>query len=238
MNADDLGADLRAAIGDQVLSATTLAELCRRGTARLGAVAASLSLRTEADPDGIVVHTGAPAETLGELQLALGEGPAAGAYAQRRPVVVADIGDAHGRWPVFAAAAAAEGVAAVFAFPLQVGAVRLGTWCLYRDRPGPLEESEWVEAMVVAEVLLNAVLELQFGAPPGALGPALDSLAEGRAVVHQATGMIAAHLEVGIPDAYVRLRALAYAEGRTVREIATEVVEGTLRLDQPNQDPA
>ena len=42
------------------------------------------------------------------------------------------------RWPVFAPAARQAGAAAVFAFPLQVGAIRAGVMGLYRERPGPL----------------------------------------------------------------------------------------------------
>src|SRR5450755_3611990 len=42
------------------------------------------------------------------------------------------------RWPVFAPAAATVGVAATFAFPVQVGGIRLGVLDLYRDTTGGL----------------------------------------------------------------------------------------------------
>src|SRR5260370_27957484 len=78
-------------------------------------------------------------ELLGELQLPVGEGPGPDAAACGGPVLASDLGevDAVRRWPVFAPAARRAGAAAVFAFPLQVGAIRAGVMGLYRARPCP-----------------------------------------------------------------------------------------------------
>ena len=58
----------------------------------------------------------------------------------------------------------------------------------------------------------------------------LETLASSRAEVHQATGMISVQLEVSAAEALVRLRAHAYAEGRTLRDVAADVVGRRLRL--------
>jgi hypothetical protein len=42
------------------------------------------------------------------------------------------------RWPAFAQAGVGAGILAVFAFPLALGAIRLGVLVLYRDRSGVL----------------------------------------------------------------------------------------------------
>ena len=52
-----------------------------------------------------------------------------------------------------------------------------------------------------------------------------------RRVVHQATGMIAAQLDIAVAEALVRLRSHAYAEGRPIDDIAARVVARTLRFD-------
>jgi hypothetical protein len=44
------------------------------------------------------------------------------------------------RWPAFAQAGVDAGVLAVFAFPLAIGAIRIGVLVLYRDRPGTFVE--------------------------------------------------------------------------------------------------
>ena len=54
---------------------------------------------------------------------------------------------------------------------------------------------------------------------------------DGRAVVHQATGMITIQLGTSLADALLRLRAHAYASGRTVSDIAADVVDRRLRFD-------
>ncbi len=76
-------------------------------------------------------------ELLAELELTLGEGPGRDAAEASGPVLASDLGDAGAarRWPLFAAAACEAGAAAVFAFPLQVGAIRAGVMGLYRARP-------------------------------------------------------------------------------------------------------
>ena len=63
-----------------------------------------------------------------DLELTLGEGPGQDAAEASGPVLASDLGDAGAarRWPLFAAAACEAGAAAVFAFPLQVGAIRAG----------------------------------------------------------------------------------------------------------------
>jgi AmiR/NasT family two-component response regulator len=50
--------------------------------------------------------------------------------------------------------------------------------------------------------------------------------------VHQATGMIAAQLNVGVAEALVRLRANAFATDRPIDQVATEVVTGRRRFEE------
>ena len=100
---------------------------------------------------------------------------------------------------------------AIFGFPLQVGAVRLGALNLYCDRPGPLTDDQHADALVMADVAAQAVLVLQANAPPGKLAAELEAGADFQYVVHQASGMVAAQLDVSVgqaldPAAGVRLR--------------------------------
>ena len=53
------------------------------------------------------------------------------------PVLQADLArTAATLWPAFSSRALEAGIAAVFAFPLQIGAVRMGVLDLYRDDAG------------------------------------------------------------------------------------------------------
>ncbi len=75
---------------------------------------------------------------LEDLQFTLGEGPGIDAHTSGRPVFEPHLAEST-LWPVFAAAAEEAGMLACFAFPLSVGAIRLGALDLYRGRSGSLD---------------------------------------------------------------------------------------------------
>jgi hypothetical protein len=49
--------------------------------------------------------------------------------------------------------------------------------------------------------------------------------------VHQATGMVAVQLEVGVGQALIRLRAHAFGNDRPLTQVASAVVGRSLRFD-------
>src|SRR6266496_4462075 len=157
-------------------------------------------------------------------------------------MLASDLGDAGAarRWPLFAAAACEAGAAAVFAFPLQVGAIRAGVMGLYRARPGPLNAFQLGEALVFADtatlLLLESGRQAAGGAGPGLEGQPPD-LAAHRAEIDQATGMLTEQLGVGIAEAFIRLRAYAYVSDLRLTDVARDIVARRLRL-QPDPDPA
>jgi GAF domain-containing protein len=173
-----------------------------------------------------------------ELQYTLEEGPCVDAYLQDRPVLEPNLAEPRTpRWFAFAPPAVEAGVRAIFGFPLQVGAVRLGALNLYRARPGPLSDEQNADALVLAGVAARAVLAMQAHAPPGELAPELERGANFHFVVHQATGMVGAELGVSAGDALRRLRAYAFTNGRMLTEVANDVVARKLRFDDPRLGP-
>jgi hypothetical protein len=123
------------------------------------------------------------------------------------------------------------GVRAIFGFPLQVGAVRLGALNLYCDRTGQLTDDQHVDALVMADVAAQAILVLQANAPPGKLAAELEAGADFQYVVHQASGMVAAQLDVSVGQAIIRLRAYAFGNDRPLLQVAEDVVSRRLRFD-------
>ncbi len=85
------------------------------------------------------------------LQNELGEGPCLEAYRRGQAVAISDLG-ADSRFPCFSPRARAEGLAAVFTFPLRLNSDRLGALDLYRSTPGPLNEPDMEAAQVLADV--------------------------------------------------------------------------------------
>ena len=149
-----------------------------------------------------------------------------------RPVLAPDL--AHtgpGRWPGFSAGALYAGIRAVFALPLQVGAVRVGVLDLYWDRAGALSREELADALTFAEAATTILLHLQGrqdqndGSAPGAI-PVLEDRAE----VHQATGMVAEQAGLSLGQALVLLRARAYAAEQPIVAASREVLAGVVHF--------
>jgi hypothetical protein len=134
------------------------------------------------------------------------------------------------RWLAFSGPAIEAGVRAIFGFPLRVGAVRLGALNLHSDQPRALTDDQHADALVMADVASQAVLALQADAPPGTLGAALEMDANFQYVVHQASGIVAARLDVSVGQAPIRLKAYAFGNGRPLTEVAEDVAARRLRF--------
>lgn len=186
-------------------------------------------------PAGAVCTTDRVSSLIEELQYTLGEGPCVDAYHLDRPVLEPDLADPDTpRWLAFTPPAVEAGARAIFGFPLQVGAVRLGALDLYRDQPGPLSDDQYADALVLAGVAARAVLATQAPAPPGEIGAEVEAGANFRLAVHQAAGMVSVQLGISVADALVRLRAYAFGNNRLLADVADEVVTRKLRLDDPS----
>ena len=206
--------------------------LCSVSAEVAGATGAGIMLMSGDVPRGSLCSTDKVSALIEQLQYDLGEGPCVDAYNQDRPVAEVDMADPVViRWLAFTVPAVQAGARAVFGFPLQVGAVRLGALNLYRDRPGPLTDEQHADALVMADIAAQTVLMLQAEAPPGTVSAELEAHADFRYVVHQASGMVAAQLDVTVGVALIRLRAHAFGNGRTLEDVARDVVGRRLRFD-------
>lgn len=163
---------------------------------------------------------------LADLQLTLGEGPVVDASTDDLVVLEPDLAIVPvGRWPAFTAEATALGVRAVFALPLRLGVIRVGTLILHRDTAGPLSVTELGDALTFADAVTLTLL-IDDESRAGAGGPIGHDTA-----VYQASGMVSVQLGVTVAEALVRLRAYAYGNNRSTGEVAADVVARRLRFD-------
>jgi hypothetical protein len=215
----------------------SVADVCAAAAASLDVSGAWVIAGDGIKPGQAMCATNLLGESLAEVQITLGEGPCHDAAISGVPVLAGDLADGVGhRWAVFAEAAARAGAAAVFAFPLRVGAIRVGVLGLYRDKEGPLDTFELGDALILADtatmLLLDGVARQTDDSRPGA-APAGQSpdLAAHDAEIAQATGMLTEQLGVSITEAFARLRAYAYAQDRRLSDVAHGIVTRRLRLD-------
>src|SRR5579883_2280842 len=121
--------------GDRARGANLPQAVAAKAALALGVDGVCAGLGT--GPSGLVLAWGheAVSTELEDLQFTLGQGPGLDAAAGS-PVLIADLAAETARWPVFAPAAAALGVRAVFALPLRIGAISVGALLAHRATPG------------------------------------------------------------------------------------------------------
>ena len=227
---------LSEAVAERAAQPDRICELCVQ---MLGVTGAGISMMTTAGNNGIVCSTDEASARIEDLQLTLGVGPCVDAVGRGAPVLVGDLtepGDVDvARWPAFMEGAAEAGVRAVFAFPLRIGAISVGALDLYRDQPGDLDRDQLPAALMAADAAALAVLNLD-SPPPTGLDPTSTAGTLYQPQVHQATGMVQVQLDVSIEDAFLMLRARAFADrapldrrcGRRRRSSATFLAGGLM----------
>ena len=206
---------------------------CEGAAAVAGVDGGWLSVMSDPARRALIHATGPQAAELEELQFTLGEGPCTDAFRSGTPVLVADLA-APGWWewwPGFTPAGVAAGAAAVFAFPLVQGAIRVGVLGLYRATPGSLSPGALSDVLVCADVALLLLLNSRAGLDGGEDGLAENGWSDDHARVYQATGMLSAQRGVGLEEALALLRGYAFSHDLTLDEVASAVVARRLRLD-------
>ena len=229
MGADRL-LDILARLAEKGSTFPSSASLCEVAT-DVSAPAVPASCSTSATRTRGTLYSSDPVSAqIEELQFTLGEGPCIDAHTAGRPVLEPDladpdhrpVGDVHPRrrWRA--------GARALFGFPLTVGAIRLGALNLYRgaralerrtarrfagrgrgDRPHhPGDAGRAGTGGARAQ---------------GAPATQLESGANLRLVVHQASGMVSVQLGLSIAEALVRLRGYAFRHDLPIEEVAARV---------------
>jgi hypothetical protein len=205
--------------------------LCAASTEIVGVDGAGVMLMSGDIRRGSLCSTDQVSHLIEDLQYTLGEGPCVDAYQQDNVVIEPDLADpVSSRWPFFTPSALQAGVRAVFGFPMRVGAVRLGALNFYRAVRGPLTGEQHADAMVVADVTARWVLEVQAGAPPGAVAVELETSADFHFAVHNAAGIVSVQEGISVTDALIRLHAHAFGGDRLLADVARDVIARKLRL--------
>jgi ANTAR domain/GAF domain len=221
------------AAGDPASIAVSLQRLCRAAARALPASGVAVSLMTQEGSSEVAAASNRTSELIEELQFTFGEGPCIDASATGRPVLASTIADqSMSRWPGYSPAVHSLGVRAVFAFPLQIGAVRLGSLDVYREWAGALSVEALSQALTFAEVATMIVLDGQEEAVRGESAAGLEDALESHFEVHQAQGMVMIQLGVDVAEAMVRLRAYAYSTERGLGDVARDILARTLTLER------
>lgn len=189
--------------------------------------AAASSLGAPFDIETIVA-TGPRSAQLDEVQIDLGEGPGWEAFRSGRPSTMSlESSDDRSAWPFLASSPAAAGVCSIVSVPLVFGPLGIGAVSLYSSAAIELDTEQFHLAESLAVLLGRAIVARALQeAENGAVvrDPFLS-----RREVHQATGMVISQTRSTPGDSLLAIRAYAYSNGMSVRDVAAEIV--ARRLD-------
>lgn len=172
--------------------------------------------------------TDARAGRVDELQFDLGEGPCWDALVSRRPVLQPNLATrSNGLWPAFSNAIRDEKIGSIFAFPLLFGPLGIGALDLYSLSPVSLTPKQQHDTTTLCAVVSRKLLRHALSDDQ----PSDAANTFSRRLIHQATGMVLVQLDTTAEDAHLIIQARAFADNRSMREIAQDVIDHRIRFD-------
>ncbi|SDY13524.1 hypothetical protein SAMN05661080_02433 [Modestobacter sp. DSM 44400] len=203
--------------------------LSRAAAEVLPADGAGISALTSPDRHVPLGASGPESELAERLQFTVGAGPCLRANHTQQPVFVVEE-DMLRRWPAFHDLLVGQTpYRGIVALPLRRGLAGGGAIDLYFEDPAAVAALDVLAAVGVGDLVTAALAEAAvWSSEVGGHGPDWLSspLATGRARVWEAMGLTSLALDLAATEALAVLRAHAYATGRTVDDLAADVVSG------------
>lgn len=234
---------MREGLGASMVGVTGLVaadRLCQACVDLLDVDGAAISLIHQGTSRGTFGSSNDLSRRLDALQFTFGEGPCLDAVQQQRPVLVDDLAVGH-RWPAFTGSVLGAGVRAVFALPVAVASEHVGALDLFRHEPRGLEPDGLTGALLAARLATVPILDLISGLSDRAEAGIVEGTQEtpwseleslDRVEIYQATGFLIAQLGISPAEAVVRLRARAFSTDRTASDVAYQILDRSLELDE------
>jgi hypothetical protein len=206
-----------------------LARACARTLQVDGAGLSLVDAARQRIPLGASSDAAATAE---RLQFTVGAGPCTTAQETRRPVFAVEE-DLRRRWPLFTdLLVGTTPFRAVVALPLQPALAGAGAIDLYFRRTDDVPALDVFAALAVGELVTSALSDAAVWSswspaegPEWLHGPAPQR----RAAVWEAMGKASVDLEIDTPAALALMRGMAYGSGRTLEDVADDLLSGRLR---------
>ena len=198
----------------------------------LDATAAGILLVDARGELSVVASTSERSRLVELMQLSSGDGPCLECFHTGKVVSVPDIAAKDDdRWPEFRAEAAGQGLLAVTAIPLRLRGTVLGALNFFNDRTGALSADDQAVAQGLADIATIGILHERAVRENSVAREQLQYALNSRVVIEQAKGVLSHTHDVDMDVAFRALRSHARSHGKSLRSVAEQVVDRSLRID-------
>ena len=174
----------------------------------------------------VVASSSEDAQTMDLLQLQSDQGPCLDSYQSLTQVRIPDLADAADRWPAFVTMVERHGgYRSVHAIPLRLRGQAIGALNLFHRNPGALPEPDLALAQALADVATIGILSERSIRHGEVLAEQLQTALNSRVVIEQAKGVLAQTLDVGMDEAFNRLRDYCRGHNLRISDVARQVTE-------------
>lgn len=197
-----------------------------------------------AQPGGKLQYLASSSDTMRVLelyQIQANEGPCVDCYLTGKAIVNRQLVDPDEDWPSFTPRAIEQGFQSVHCLPMRLRGRTVGALNLFRTDVGLLTPEDVTVAQGLADVATIAILQHEASVGAQLLNDQLSRALNSRIIIEQAKGMICQSLSCDMVEAFARLRTHARNHNFRLTNVAANLVQGRLRvdeLDQPRHDVA
>lgn len=162
------------------------------------------------------------------FELQAEEGPCLDCFRSAQPVLNVDLDHAGRRWPSFAPVAAQAGFRSVNALPMRCHGTVIGAFNIFRADGGTLAEPDVAAAQALADVATIGLVQNQALTDAQVVAGQLQRALNSRIIVEQAKGILSGRSDLGMDEAFERLRGHARRNRQLLGDIAEQVIDGSL----------
>ena len=163
------------------------------------------------------------------LELQNEQGPCLDAFTQRKTVMATEL-QTNTNWPMFTAAATAQGINATVALPMRLRERVVGVANLFSKTPTGMSAADLRIAQALTSMATIGILTHRTLRRQEVLAQQLQTALNSRIVIEQAKGVIAERAGVNMGVAFDLLRSAARASRRPLSEVAADVAQGNLNI--------
>ncbi len=196
----------------------------------LGVSAAGVLLSDQRGTLQVVAASTEQTRLLELLQLQTDQGPCPECFHTGRPIAVADLSSAAGRWPRFVAAAHQVGFASVHALPMRLRRDVIGALNLFGSQPGALDADTIRLGQALADVATIGLLQARAIHQRDTIAEQLQTALNSRVIIEQAKGVIAERRQLDMDKSFTLLRSTARSNNRRLSDVARAIVDGSESL--------